>query len=96
MSEPSAAGPLFILAMDQRDSFQRTLFDVTGTPSADQLARMRDAKSLIFTAARRLAGTQPPASHLGVLVDEQLGADVARRGPAGRLRAGDAGGGERR
>jgi len=60
MSEPSAAGPLFILAMDQRDSFQRTLFDVTGTPSAEQLARMRDAKSLIFTAARRLAGTQPP------------------------------------
>jgi len=81
---PSAARPLFILAMDQRDSFQRTLFDVTGTPSADQLARMRDAKALIFAAVRRLAGTQPAGSRLGVLVDEQLGADVAREArPAG-------------
>jgi myo-inositol catabolism protein IolC len=81
---PSAARPLFILAMDQRDSFQRTLFDVTGTPSAEQLARMRDAKSLIFTAARRVAGSQPAGSHLGVLVDEQLGTAVAREArPAG-------------
>ena len=81
---PSAARPLFILAMDQRDSFQRTLFDVSGTPSAEQLARMREAKSLIFTAASRLAGTQPAGSRLGVLVDEQLGADVARQArPAG-------------
>jgi myo-inositol catabolism protein IolC len=81
---PSAARPLFILAMDQRDSFQRTLFDVTGTPSAEQLARMREAKSLIFTAASRLTGTQPADSRLGVLVDEQLGAEVASRArPAG-------------
>jgi myo-inositol catabolism protein IolC len=81
---PSAARPLFILAMDQRDSFQRTLFEVTGTPSAEQLTRMRDAKSLIFAAVRRLAGTQPAGSSLGVLVDEELGADVAREArPAG-------------
>lgn len=83
-SMPSAAQPLFILAMDQRDSFERTLFDVTGNPDAQQLARMRAAKSLIFAAAARVAGTQPPGSHLGVLVDEQLGADVAREArPAG-------------
>ena len=35
---PSPAEPLFIVAMGQRDSFQRTLFGVTGTPTADQLA----------------------------------------------------------
>jgi myo-inositol catabolism protein IolC len=75
---PSAAEPLFILAMDQRDSFQRTLFGVTGTATPDQLASMRAAKSLIFTAAQRVMGTQPAGSRLGVLVDEQLGADVAR------------------
>jgi myo-inositol catabolism protein IolC len=75
---PSAAEPLFILAMDQRDSFQRTLFGVTGAPTADQLASMRAAKSLVFTAAREVAGTQPAGSRLGILVDEQLGADVAR------------------
>jgi myo-inositol catabolism protein IolC len=75
---PSAAEPLFILAMDQRDSFQSTLFGVTGPPTADQLASMRAAKSLIFAAAQRVAGSQPDGSRLGILVDEQLGADVAR------------------
>lgn len=79
---PSAAEPLFILAMDQRDSFQSTLFGVTGTPTADQLASMRAAKSLIFAAAQRVAGSQPDGSRLGILVDEQLGADVARSAKA--------------
>jgi myo-inositol catabolism protein IolC len=76
---PSAAEPLFILAMDQRDSFQRTLFGVTGTPTADQLASMRAAKSLVFAAVEGVPGTQPAGCRLGVLVDEQLGADVARK-----------------
>jgi myo-inositol catabolism protein IolC len=79
---PSAAEPLFILAMDQRDSFQRTLFGVTATPTSDQLAAMRAAKSLIFAAAQRVAGTQPAGSRLGVLVDEHLGTDVARQARA--------------
>ena len=69
--------PLFILAMDHRDSFGRTLFGVTGTPDADQLRRMREAKSLIFAAVRGLAGGRAGPGRLGILVDEQLGADVA-------------------
>lgn len=79
---PSPAQPLFILAMDHRDSFGRTLFGVRDTPTADQLAGMRHAKSLIFAAAERLAGTDLGGGQLGVLVDEQLGADVARRARA--------------
>jgi myo-inositol catabolism protein IolC len=75
---PSPAQPLFILAMDHRDSFGRTLFGVKGEPTGEQLTAMRDAKSLIFAAARRLAGTDLGGGRLGVLVDEQLGADVAR------------------
>ena len=75
---PSPAQPLFVLAMDHRDSFGRTLFGVQGTPTGEQLTAMRDAKSLIFAAARRLAGTDLGGGRLGVLVDEQLGADVAR------------------
>jgi len=77
---PSAAQPLFILAMDHRDSFGRTLFGVTGTPTSEQLAGMRRAKSLIFAAAQRLAA--PAAGRLGILVDEQLGDDVARQAKA--------------
>jgi myo-inositol catabolism protein IolC len=79
---PSAAQPLFILAMDQRDSFGRTLFGVKGTPTDQQLADMRGAKSLILAAAERLAGTDLGGGQLGILVDEQLGADVARRAKA--------------
>jgi len=79
---PSPAQPLFILAMDHRDSFGRTLFGVKGEPTREQLTAMRDAKSLIFAAARRLAGTDLGGGHLGVLVDEQLGADVAREAQA--------------
>jgi myo-inositol catabolism protein IolC len=80
---PSAAQPLFILAMDHRDSFGRTLFGVKDdTPTDKQLAGMRDAKSLIFDAAERLIGTDLGGGQLGILVDEQLGADVARKAKA--------------
>jgi myo-inositol catabolism protein IolC len=75
---PSAAQPLFIMAMDQRDSFGR-LFGVEGEPTPQQLADMRDAKMLIFTAAQRVIGDTPlVAGRLGILVDEELGTDVAR------------------
>ncbi|HEY0719165.1 MAG TPA: DUF2090 domain-containing protein, partial [Streptosporangiaceae bacterium] len=75
---PSAAQPLFIMAMDQRDSFG-TLFGVQGEPTEAQLADMRDAKSLIFAAAQRVLNDTPlVAGQLSILVDEQLGADVAR------------------
>ncbi len=80
---PSAAQPLFILAMDHRDSFARTLFGVTGSPDAGQLARMRDAKSMIFAAAVRVPASVPGPGRLSILVDEQLGADVAREAKAG-------------
>ena len=79
---PSAAQPLFILAMDHRDSFGRTLFGVQAAPTDQQLADMRSAKSLIFAAAERLADTDLGGGQLGILVDEQLGADVARRAKA--------------
>src|ERR1700761_5037788 len=75
---PSAAQPLFIMAMDQRDSFG-TLFGVQGEPTGQQLADMRAAKSMIFAAARRVISDTPlVAGRLGILVDEELGADVAR------------------
>jgi len=41
---PSPAQPLFILAMDHRDSFGRTLFGVHGTPNAGQLMPPRGGR----------------------------------------------------
>src|SRR5882724_4093628 len=73
---PRHDDPLFILAMDHRDSFGKTLFGVTGdNPDTSQLAAMTGAKQLIFAglreAARRMA-----SGHAGVLVDEQYGQAV--------------------
>jgi myo-inositol catabolism protein IolC len=76
---PSPAQPLFILAMDHRDSFGRNLFGVQGAPDDQQLAAMRDAKSVIFEAVSRATDRDLHGAHRGVLVDEQLGADIARK-----------------
>jgi myo-inositol catabolism protein IolC len=73
---PRHDDPLFILAMDHRDSFGRTLFGVEDDhPDDDQLRRMRAAKSLIFDGLRQ-ATTRLPYGRAGVLVDEQYGQDV--------------------
>jgi myo-inositol catabolism protein IolC len=76
---PSAANPLLILAMDHRASFGKTMFGITGTPSDADLGRMRAAKSLIFAAAQAAISGMGDRAQFGVLVDEQLGADVARQ-----------------
>ena len=67
--------PLFILAMDHRDSFAKTLFP--GPPSTNRTAAIRAAKNLIF-AGLRSAQTQLPYGRAGVLVDEEYGPDVIR------------------
>jgi myo-inositol catabolism protein IolC len=76
---PSPAQPLFILAMDHRESFGRNLFGIKGTPNDAQFAAMRDAKSVIFEAVSQASGRDLHGVHIGVLVDEQLGADIARK-----------------
>ena len=81
---PTAADPLLILAMDHRASFGKTMFGVTGTPSDADLGRMRAAKSLIFAAAQAAVAGLRGRAQFGILVDEQLGTDVAREArPAG-------------
>lgn len=72
---PDRTHPLFILAMDHRGSFEK-LFGVDGTaPTPAELARMRTAKQLIFSGLVR-AAPEVGAAGPGVLVDEQLGAQV--------------------
>jgi myo-inositol catabolism protein IolC len=43
---------------------------------------IRDAESLIYAGAHRTLAAGLPREHVGVLVDEQYGADVARRAKA--------------
>ena len=73
---PTHDDPLFILAMDQRESFGRTLFAVERyEPTSDQLAAMKQAKSLIYRALPG-ASTRLALGHAGVLVDERYGQAV--------------------
>jgi len=74
--QPRHDDPLFILAMDHRDSFGKTLFGVENdNPDITQLAAMKSAKQLIFEGLRE-AAPQLAAGRAGVLVDEQYGQGV--------------------
>ncbi len=71
-------GRLFVLAFDHRGSFKRKM-GVEGDPTPDELTMLRDAKHLVWEGFQIAADESPvPASELGVLVDEEFGADVAR------------------
>ncbi len=78
INEPSSE-PLLILAMDHRDSFARQFGVRNGPPRDEQLVQMRAAKDLIYRGLRgaheQLAGS---GGQVGVLVDEELGANVLR------------------
>jgi myo-inositol catabolism protein IolC len=74
--QPTHDDPLFILAMDHRASFGKTLFDVKDdNPDPDQIAAMKSAKSIIFEGLR---AARPAVTYgrAGVLVDELYGQDV--------------------
>jgi myo-inositol catabolism protein IolC len=77
MDRPTSASPLLILAMDHRDSFAKQ-FGVDGAaPTPEQTQQMRAAKLLIYRGVRG-AGQDLTRGRAGVLVDEDLGADVLR------------------
>jgi myo-inositol catabolism protein IolC len=74
--QPRHDDPLFILAMDHRESFGRTLFGVQhDDPDAGQRAAMAAAKQLIYQGLQQAL---PAVSYgrIGVLVDERYGQGV--------------------
>jgi myo-inositol catabolism protein IolC len=82
---PTARDPLLILAMDHRESFGRSLFDVRDDkPTADQLGAMEKAKRLIYAGLAR-ARAQLPGGRAGVLVDERYGQRVVETARADGL-----------
>lgn len=68
--------------MDHRASYARDLFSVAGAPGEAQHAEMRDAKLVIYEGACQAVRDGLTTGRPGVLVDEELGADVARRAKA--------------
>jgi len=74
--QPRHADPLFILAMDHRASFGRTLFEVKhDDPDQAQVEAMRSAKLLIFQGLQ-VAQPKVTSGRIGVLVDERYGQEV--------------------
>jgi myo-inositol catabolism protein IolC len=72
-------GELYILAFDHRGSFQKKLMGIQGTPSAEEAERITDAKQVIFEGFLRAVEEGASRDAAGLLVDEQYGAEVARR-----------------
>jgi myo-inositol catabolism protein IolC len=74
--QPRHDDPLFILAMDHRESFGKTLFGVKDDkPDPDQSAAMSAAKQLIFEGLQE-ALPSVTSGRIGVLVDERYGQGV--------------------
>lgn len=71
--------PLYILAFDHRGSFQTKMFGIAGVPNAEDSARISDAKTLIFEGLQRAFADGAARDRAGALVDEQFGADIARK-----------------
>lgn len=77
--QPTHDDPLFIMAMDHRGSFGKTLFEVQDdNPTDEQQARMRAAKELIYAGLRQ-GRSSLTAGRPGVLVDEKYGRAVIER-----------------
>lgn len=71
--------PLYILAFDHRGSFQKKMFGIAGEPNAEETARIIDAKTLIFEGLQHAFSDGAARDRAGALVDEQFGADIARK-----------------
>jgi myo-inositol catabolism protein IolC len=73
---------LYILAFDHRGSFQKKMFGISGTPNAEETKRISDAKTVVFEGMLRALSEGTARETAGVLVDEQFGADIARKARA--------------
>lgn len=71
-------GTLFILAFDHRGSFRKKMFGIQGDPSPEERALLGDAKQLVWDGFKAALEAGAPAGEAGILVDEEMGAAVAR------------------
>jgi 5-dehydro-2-deoxygluconokinase len=80
-------GKLYFLAFDHRGSFQKKMFGIEGDPTAEETAKITDAKHLIYEGMVKAAdsGAVDPDTE-GVLVDEQFGGDVPQQAKARGLK----------
>jgi myo-inositol catabolism protein IolC len=71
--------PLYILAFDHRGSFQKKLFGIVGQPKPEETMRIAEAKAVIGDGFFDAVAREASKEYAGLLVDEQFGAEIARR-----------------
>jgi 5-dehydro-2-deoxygluconokinase len=74
--------PLVLVAFDHRSSFSRGLFGASEPLSPEVVAKIVDAKEVIFQAFEQAVARGAPRRACGILVDEEFGASVARKAKA--------------
>jgi myo-inositol catabolism protein IolC len=74
-------GSLYILAFDHRGSFRKKL-GIGSAPTPEETRTVVDAKSLIFEGFQHAVQEGAPRDAAGLLVDEEYGTEVARKGRA--------------
>jgi myo-inositol catabolism protein IolC len=79
------AQPLFLLAMDHRDSLARSVYGIDGTPTSAEAERISAGKHLVYRGLVEAVRRGADPSRTGVLVDERYGAAVAREARAAGL-----------
>jgi len=70
-------GQLYVLAFDHRGSFQSKLLGVQGEPTPADVARIEEAKGIIFAGFRKALDEGLERDGAGILVDEQFGSAIA-------------------
>jgi myo-inositol catabolism protein IolC len=79
MSKPVGyARPLYILPFDHRGSFEKGLFGWEGELSAEQTAKIADAKLLVYEGLLKAIHDGAPKEKAALLVDEQFGAAILK------------------
>jgi 5-dehydro-2-deoxygluconokinase len=73
---------LFLVAFDHRSSFSRVLFGASEPLPSSVVARISDAKELIFEAVEQSIARGARRAPCGILVDEKFGASVAHKAKA--------------
>jgi myo-inositol catabolism protein IolC len=70
--------PIYLLAFDHRGSFRTKLLGIVGEATPDDVARIEQAKRIIYSGFRKALENGLSLDGAGILVDEQFGADIAR------------------
>jgi myo-inositol catabolism protein IolC len=73
----STAESIYLLAFDHRGSFQSKLLGIAGEPTPDDVARIEEAKGIIFAGFRKALDAGLEGDGAGILVDEQFGTAIA-------------------